>query len=109
MKNYKLYTICTLILSNPLHLTVGSKIILTTINFEFQKVVMDFFFFFFPVFIIAKGYHQDINLLHTIILVIHQCFLVKSGSPLVCFHHKITILILNTPNKNIVPLQLFHT
>jgi len=51
------------------------------------------FYLFIPVFIIAKGYHQDINLLRTIILVIHQCFLVKSGSPLVCFHPKITTSI----------------
>jgi hypothetical protein len=28
LKNYKLYTLCTLILSNPLHLTVGSKLIM---------------------------------------------------------------------------------
>jgi len=28
LKNYKLYILCTLILSNPLHLTVGSKLIL---------------------------------------------------------------------------------
>jgi len=28
LKNYKLYTSCTLILSNPLHLTVGSKLIM---------------------------------------------------------------------------------
>jgi len=25
LKNYKLYTMCTLILFNPFHLTVGSK------------------------------------------------------------------------------------
>jgi hypothetical protein len=29
LKNYKLYIVCTLILSNPLHLTIGSKLILT--------------------------------------------------------------------------------
>jgi hypothetical protein len=28
-KNYKLYTLCTLILSNPPHLTIGLKLILT--------------------------------------------------------------------------------
>ncbi len=28
-KNCKLYTLCTLILFNPLHLTIGSKLILT--------------------------------------------------------------------------------
>jgi hypothetical protein len=29
IENYKLYTICTIILSNPLHLIVGSKLIFT--------------------------------------------------------------------------------
>jgi hypothetical protein len=33
LKNYKLYTLCTLILFNPLHLTVGSKLILTQNEF----------------------------------------------------------------------------
>jgi hypothetical protein len=28
-KNCKLYIVCTLILSNPLHLTIGSRLILT--------------------------------------------------------------------------------
>jgi hypothetical protein len=35
---------------------------------------------------IAKKYHQDFTLLHTIILVKHHFFLMKSGAPLVCFH-----------------------
>jgi hypothetical protein len=39
LKNYKLYILCTLILSNPPHLIVGSKLILTQMNFEFKKVV----------------------------------------------------------------------
>jgi hypothetical protein len=33
LKNYKLYNLCTLILSNSLHLTIGSKVILTQIEF----------------------------------------------------------------------------
>jgi hypothetical protein len=33
LKNYKLYILCTLILSNPPHLTVGSKLILTQNEF----------------------------------------------------------------------------
>jgi hypothetical protein len=28
-KNYKFYTLCTLVLSNPLHLIIGSRLILT--------------------------------------------------------------------------------
>jgi hypothetical protein len=28
VKNYKLYTLCTLILSNPFHLIIGSRLIL---------------------------------------------------------------------------------
>jgi hypothetical protein len=27
LRNYKLYTICTLILSNPLHIIIGSRLI----------------------------------------------------------------------------------
>jgi hypothetical protein len=27
LKNHKLYIVCTLILSNPLHLTIGSRLI----------------------------------------------------------------------------------
>jgi hypothetical protein len=29
LKKYKLYTLCTLILPNPTHLAIGSKLILT--------------------------------------------------------------------------------
>jgi hypothetical protein len=36
-KNYKLYALCTLILSNPLHLTVGSKLVLTQNELWVQK------------------------------------------------------------------------
>jgi len=43
LKNYKLYTFSTLILSNPPHLTIGSKLVLT---FEFQNVVVKNFKFF---------------------------------------------------------------
>jgi hypothetical protein len=30
LKNYKLYIVCTLILFNPFHLTIGSRLILST-------------------------------------------------------------------------------
>jgi hypothetical protein len=43
LKNYKLYTLCTLILSNPSHLTIASRLIL---NFEFQNVVVQILKFF---------------------------------------------------------------
>jgi hypothetical protein len=33
LKNCKLYILCTLILSNPLHLTIGMKLILTQNEF----------------------------------------------------------------------------
>jgi hypothetical protein len=46
LKNYELYTLCTLILSNPPHLIVELKLILTqNLNFEFQNVVMQINFF----------------------------------------------------------------
>jgi hypothetical protein len=37
VENYKLYTLCTLILSNPLQLTIGSKLILTQNELWVQK------------------------------------------------------------------------
>jgi hypothetical protein len=47
LKNYKLYTLCTLILFNPLHVTVGSRLILTQSDFEFQNVVVQIIKFFY--------------------------------------------------------------
>jgi hypothetical protein len=41
-KKGKLYTLCTLILSSPFHLTIGSRLILTQNAFEFQIVVVQF-------------------------------------------------------------------
>jgi hypothetical protein len=43
LKNYKLYTLCTLILSNPPRPTIGSRFIL---NFEFQNIVVQILKFF---------------------------------------------------------------
>jgi hypothetical protein len=39
LKKYKLCIVCTLILSNPLHLIVGSRLISLKVNFEFQNVM----------------------------------------------------------------------
>jgi len=39
LKNCKLYIMCTLILFNPPHLTIGSRLILTQSSFEFQIIV----------------------------------------------------------------------
>ncbi len=67
------YILCTLILSNSLHLIVGSKLFFTKMNLKFQNVVMQILKFLL-VFIIAKGCHQDFNLLCTTILVIYHVF-----------------------------------
>ncbi len=40
LKNCNLYILCTLILSNPLHLTIGSKLILTENELEFKNMVV---------------------------------------------------------------------
>jgi hypothetical protein len=91
LKNYKLYTMCTLILSNPLHLTVGSKWILTQNELWVQKCCCANSKVFWLVFRITKGCHQNFSLLCTIILVRHHLF--WNGSPLMCFH----------------PIDLFYT
>jgi hypothetical protein len=59
------------------------------INFDSKwtlssKMLSCKFLSFLFVFMIVEDYHQNFNLLHTIILVIHYFFLVNSGSPLVC-------------------------
>jgi len=40
LKNCKLYILCTLILSDPPHLIVGSKLILIQNELEFKNMVM---------------------------------------------------------------------
>jgi hypothetical protein len=55
-----------------------------------SKMLWCNFLSFLLVFKIIKGYHQNFNLLRNIILVIHHLFLVKSGSPFVCFHPNVT-------------------
>jgi hypothetical protein len=46
LKKCKLYILCTLILSSPFHLIIGSRLILTQNNFEFQIVVVQILKFF---------------------------------------------------------------
>jgi hypothetical protein len=45
-KNCTLHTLCTLILFNPLHLTIGLRLILIQVKFEFQNVVVHILRFF---------------------------------------------------------------
>jgi hypothetical protein len=46
VKKCKLYTLCTLILSSPLHLIVESRLILTKNELEFQIFVMSILKYF---------------------------------------------------------------
>jgi hypothetical protein len=64
VKNYNLYIVCTLIWSNPLHLTIGSWLILIQSEFWVLNVVMQINFFLL-MFKIARKYHQNFSLLHT--------------------------------------------
>jgi hypothetical protein len=73
IENCNLYILCTLILSNPPHLTNGSRLIL--IQNEFQNVVQ--IKFFLLVFKIAKRCHQNFSLLCIIIIVTHHFFWIK--------------------------------
>ncbi len=89
VKKCMLYTLCTLILSNPLHLTIGSNLTeWFKMSFEFQNFVMHIFKFFFLIFRILKRCYQDFNLTRTY----HACHtffgwkVVKNGSPIVWFH-----------------------
>jgi hypothetical protein len=88
LKNYKLYTIRTFILSNYLPLTIGSKLILTQSEFNVVMQILKFFSCVYdsqripPIFLLTMYY----NTFYT------SPFLVKSGSPLVCFHPKLSYL-----------------
>ncbi len=84
LKHCKLYILCTLILFNPFHLTIGSTLILTQNELWIPKCCANSKVFFI-VFRLVKGCHQDFSLLCIIILVTSP-FLNKSGSLLVCFH-----------------------
>jgi hypothetical protein len=85
MKKCRLYTLGTLILSNPLHLTIGSNLTESfKMKFEFQIYHAHLKFFFF-MFRILKRFHQDFSLTH----IYHACHtffgrkVVKNGSPVV--------------------------
>ncbi len=71
LKNYKLYSMCALILSNPLHLIVGSRLIFIQNELWVLNCCHAIFFL---VFRITKRYHQDFSLLRIIIFVIHHLF-----------------------------------
>ncbi len=73
-KNCKLYILCTLILFNPLHLTIGSKLILTKSSLWVPKFKM-LLCTFYSNFCLYLGYQKDtikiIVLLSIMILIIH--------------------------------------
>jgi hypothetical protein len=72
LKKRELYILCTLVLSNPFCLTFGSRLILIQNELWVPNFMMQIVNFFV--------------LLCATILVIHHFFLVKNGSPLMCFH-----------------------
>jgi len=70
--NYKLYILCTLYVSNPLHLTIGSILVFPQNEFCILKCCHVNFELFFLMFRITKGCHQNFGLLCTMILIIHK-------------------------------------
>jgi len=88
LKKCTLYTLCTLILSNPLHLTIGSNLIKWfKMSFEFQNFVMHILKFYFLMFRILIKCHQDFSLTHTYhAYTFFGWKVVKNGSPIVWFH-----------------------
>jgi hypothetical protein len=78
LKKCMLYTFCTLILSNPLHLTIGSNLTKWfKMSFEFQKNFMHILKFIFLMFSILKRCHQDFSLTYLSCLL--YFFWVKSS------------------------------
>jgi hypothetical protein len=74
-----LYIISTLILSNPFHLIIDSKQTLSSkmLSCKFLSVLL--------LFRIAKGCHQDFNLL-LLQYLLYIIFLVQKWFTLMCFH-----------------------
>jgi len=74
-----LYTLCTLILSNSLHLTIRSSLNLIQYELWVLKCCHAHFFLKILMFRVSKKCHQDFNLLHTYYTYNTSFFWVKSG------------------------------
>jgi len=90
LKKYMLYILCTLILYNPLHLTIGLSWILIQNELWIPKCCHAHFEVFS---FLCLGFPKDVIKISTysipIIFVKHHFFkwkVVKSGSPIMCFH-----------------------
>jgi hypothetical protein len=85
LKNCNLYVVCTLILSNPFHLTIGSRLILIQSKIWNPKCCHENFKLFACV-----HNSQKIPSRFLFIMYYDTCYtsllLVKSGWPLMCFH-----------------------
>jgi hypothetical protein len=88
LKRCTLYVLCTLILFNFLHLTIGSNLTLIQNELWIPKCCHAHFKVLFIIFKVSKKCHQDFSLLHTYYTCYTSFFEVKSGSPIVCFHLK---------------------
>jgi hypothetical protein len=86
LKRCTLYILCTLILRNSLHLTIGSSLTLIHNELWIPKCCHAHFKVLFPMFKVFKKCHQDFNLLHTYYTYYTSYFWMKSGSFIVCFH-----------------------
>jgi hypothetical protein len=74
-----LYILCTLILPNFFHLTIGSSLTLIQNEFEVPKCCHAHFKgFFFLMFKVLKNYHLDFNLQHTYYICYTSFFSMKS-------------------------------
>jgi len=91
LKRCTLYILCTLILSNSLHLTIGLSLILIKNELWVPKCCHAHSKILFSMFRVSRKCHQDFNLLH-IYYTCYTSFLgVKNGSPIMCFHSTIMI------------------
>jgi len=71
LKKCMLYTLCTLILFNPLHLTIGSSLTLIQNELWVPKCCHAHSKIYFLIFTIFKRCHKDFNLMH----IYHVCYM----------------------------------
>ncbi len=86
LKKCTLYILCTLILSNPLHLTIGWSLILIQNKLWITKCCRahsEVFNFMFKIYFLI---HQDFSQLCIYHICYTSFFWMKSGSPAMCFH-----------------------
>jgi len=90
LKKCTSYILCTLILSNPFNLNIGSNLTLIQNELWVPKCCYAHFKVFLLSLVLSKDAIKISAYYIPIILVIHHFFgwkVMKSGSPRMCFHH----------------------